>query len=256
MPQPPACSRLGRHCQELDVKVRISDLDDDGLTLQDAASTWLTGHTQCITWGDPYTEGRMLYVDATIHIPCRYLDANGTGSRCTAHGFRGRTPRSTQPAARRLQLGGDRFSVIHRKRRRDLRLPMEESNGRSLPVIQDENPCATAECRTSDNTVGAACCRDLTLEIELPERRHRAEQLLRSRRSPYVCRIKRDDEDTMACEVISACGYLDPADGVSCTLHGRERPNGKPAKPSICSEWPDELDEDETGHPGCVFCSE
>jgi hypothetical protein len=257
MPNPPACSGLGRHCQELDLKVRISDLDDDGLTLQDAASTWITGHTERITFGDPYSENRMLYVDATVHVPCRYLDANGTGSRCTAHGFRGRPPRSTQPhALRRLQLGGDRFSIVHGKRRRNLRLSLEQPRGRALPIIHEENPCATAECRTSDNRVGAACCRDLTLEIEMPERQQRTEALLRARKTPFVCRIKREDEDTVECEVISACGYLDAGDGVSCTLHGRERPNGKPAKPSICSDWPDDLDEDETGHPGCVFCSE
>jgi hypothetical protein len=51
--------------------VRISDLDDDGLTMQDASATWLTGHTERITWGEPYVEGRMLLVAATVHVPCR-----------------------------------------------------------------------------------------------------------------------------------------------------------------------------------------
>ena len=74
------------------------------------------------------------------------------------------------------------------------------------PVIQDENPCLEASCRTADNTVGAACCRDLTLELEIPKRQKRVEALLRSRKSPFVCRIKREDEDTMECEVISAYG--------------------------------------------------
>ena len=76
---------------------------------------------------------------------------------------------------------------------------------------------------------------------------------MRSRKKPYVCKVKREDEDILECEVISACGYLNAGDGVTCTLHGRIRPNGEPAKPYLCTEWPDELDDDETGHPGCVF---
>ncbi len=254
MPQPPPCKKMGRHCQELTLKVRISDLDDDSLTLQDAAATWLTGHTERITWGDPHIVERMLMVDATVHVPCRYLESNGDGARCAAHGHRGRMPRSSQAAERSpIQLGDERFSVIQDKRRRTLTLPPEKPADRSLPVVQEENPCLDAPCRTADNTRGAACCRDLTLELEIPKRQRRTELLLRSRRSPYLCKINREDEDTVECEVISACGYLDGDDGISCTLHGRVRPNDKPAKPSLCSDWPD-LEEDETGHPGCVFC--
>jgi hypothetical protein len=49
--------------------------------------------------------------------------------------------------------------------------------------------------------------------------------------------------------MISACGYLDE-DGLNCRLHGRLRPDGRPAKPDLCSEWPD----DGKGlHPGCIF---
>ena len=37
---------------------------------------------------------------------------------------------------------------------------------RSLPVLEPSaNPCATAPCRTADNTMKAACCRDLQIEI-------------------------------------------------------------------------------------------
>ena len=252
MATPPSCTRLGRHCRELQVTVRISDLDDDSLTLQDASATWMTAHGERISWGEPYVVDRLLMVDATIHVPCRYYRSQEGQAHCTAHGFRGRAPRSVRPAPPRLQLGGGRFSVIQGKKRRVLRLPPEEPDGRSLPVIQEENPCLQAACRTSDNRVGAACCRDLTLELEAPARRTRFEELLRSRKAPYVCRVQRDDDETMACEVISACGYLSEEDHISCTLHGRVRPNGKQAKPSLCYEWP-ELDEDETGHPGCVF---
>ena len=254
MPSPPPCKQLGRHCRELDLTVRISDLEDDSKTLQDAASTWLTGHTERITWGDPYVTDGLLVVDATLHVACRYLEnVDGGGARCQAYGFRGSMPSTTQPAElARLQLGGGHFSVIHRHKRRVLELPFEEPPPRSLPVLQSENPCATANCRTADNKRGAACCRDLTLELDLPRRKRRLEALVRSRKSPYVCRIKRDDDETLDCEVITACGYLENG-SVNCTLHGRIRPNGRPAKPSICTEWPDELGEDETGHPGCVL---
>ena len=37
--------------------------------------------------------------------------------------------------------------------------------------------------------------------------------------------------------MISACGYLGD-DGVACTLHGRKRADGRPAKPDLCIEWP------------------
>ncbi len=252
MPNPPPCKHLGRHCRELDVTVRISDLEDDSLTLQDAAATWLTGHTERITWGEPYVTDGLFMVDATVHVSCRYLAGDSKGARCDAHGFRGRMPSSTQTEPMRLQLGGERFSLVHRRKRTKLTLPFEEAPALSLPVIQSENPCANAECRTSDNKVGAACCRDLTLELDLPRSRQRLEALIRSRKSPYVCRIRRDDDETLDCEVISACGYLEEG-SVNCTLHDRVRPNDRPAKPSICSEWPDDLDEDETGHPGCVL---
>jgi hypothetical protein len=237
--------------------VRISDLDDDSNTLQDAAATWLTGHTERITFGDPYIQGGMLQTDATIHVPCKYLERNGDGGqvRCTAHRFEGKIHHSGNTNTRkRLQLGDERFSIIHKRKRRTLLLPPEEAPARSLPVLEEDNPCATAQCRTSDNVRGAACCRDLSLEIHLPKSQVRMEALLRSRKAPYLCKVKREDEDTMECEVISACGYLE--DGtLNCVLHGRVRPNGKAAKPSICSEWPD-LEEDEGGHPGCVLVEE
>nr|MBA2458986.1 hypothetical protein [Gemmatimonadales bacterium] len=49
--------------------------------------------------------------------------------------------------------------------------------------------------------------------------------------------------------VISACGYLGE-DGLACGLHGRRRPDGRPAKPDLCSEWPPK---NKGLHPGCVF---
>ncbi len=256
MPLKPPCTRMGKHCREIKLTIRISDLEDDSPTLIDAASTWLTGHTQRISFGDPYVSGDYFMVDAIVHVPCRYfaVERKGAGrhpARCRAHGFKGNLPRTTPKRELKLQLGADRFSIIHRRRRRNLNLPLEAESSRSLPVIEEENPCRGAPCRTADNTVGAACCRDLSLEIDLPESQTFKEALLRSRKSPYLCKVKREDDETMEAEVISACGYLSSDDNLSCTLHGRTRPNGRPAKPSICTEWPEELDDDETGHPGC-----
>jgi hypothetical protein len=119
---------------------------------------------------------------------------------------------------------------------------------RALPTLQS-NPCVGAPCRTADNTMGAACCRDLTLDVVIPAYDMHSEELLAARKAPYLCKVTRVSEDIVECETISACGYLD-TDGVSCGLHDRVRPDGQPAKPSICSEWPD-LDPGDTGHPGC-----
>ena len=75
------------------------------------------------------------------------------------------------------------------------------------------------------------------------------EALLRSRLPPYVCKVSLASEDILECEIISACGHL-AGDDLSCSLHGLMRPGGAPAKPSICSDWPD-LDPDSEYHPGC-----
>lgn len=271
MPTTPPCKSLGRHCRELDLTIRISDIADESQTLQDASATWMTGHTQRITFGKPYVADDELRVDATIHVPCKYLRTNDgrpavrpdgetapvvNGGRpgicCAAHGFRGPLPRSTQarPENRdRVRLGNGAFSVFYKGKRRRLNLRLKRAAQHALPVLQSDNPCVGAPCRTGDNVRGAACCRDLTLELMLPETQRRLEALLRSRQSPYLCKVKREDEDTVECEVISACGYLDD-DGISCGLHDRILPNGWRAKPSMCYEWPD-LEPDETGHTGC-----
>ena len=124
---------------------------------------------------------------------------------------------------------------------------------RSLPVLSHgsggDNPCATAPCRTADNTRKAACCRDLQVEIMCTRAQRRLEALVRSRRSPYLCKIERGGDYSLEVEMISACGYLE-ADGVSCSLHGRHRPDGRTAKPDLCFEWPPK---NRGLHPGCIF---
>ncbi len=253
----PQCKKLRRACRELDVVVRVSDLESDTHTEQDAAATWITGHNERITFGEPYRKNGELMVDAIVHVPCKYLKtapaSNGADQAfCAAHGFRGPIPESwqpTEPAA--FHNGTSTLSLIHKGRRQLVKIHPKRTKKRSLPVLQPDNPCSTARCRTSDNKVGAACCRDLKLELWLPKKRKKFETLLRTRKPPYLCKIEREDKDTVECEVISACGYLD-SDGVGCVLHDKIRPNGKSAKPQLCYDWP-ELKKDETGHPGCVL---
>ena len=55
---------------------------------------------------------------------------------------------------------------------------------------------------------------------------------------------------TIEAEMISACSYIMEEDGVSCGLHGRRRPNGRVAKPYICTKWPDDA---EVTHRGCAL---
>jgi hypothetical protein len=115
------------------------------------------------------------------------------------------------------------------------------------------NPCAEAPCRTADGTRGAACCRDLQVEIQCREDEGVLEALLRNRKSPYLCKVEREDDDpeALTVEILSACGYL-LEDGIHCALHGRSRADGRPAKPELCTQWP----EKRTGlHPGCAFRS-
>ena len=141
---------------------------------------------------------------------------------------------------------------MHRGHSRRMALRRRPSPPRPLPVLGGANPCAGAPCRTADNTRGAACCRDLTLEVVAPAEdpaSNHLEALLLARRSPYLCKTERVSREIVECEVISACGYLE-GDGISCALHRLTRPDGNPAKPDVCSGWPD-LGPDDVGHPGC-----
>ncbi len=259
MAEAPHCTALSRHCRELSVTLRVADRKEDGQTFLDAAATWLLGHTERIAMGAPYFKASALVVDAVVRIPCKYLrlasGANGDDTaRCSAHGFRGRVPSSTPApadAAPGLRRSDGKFDIVFKGKRRPLQLRMKRAAQRALPVIQSDNPCVGAPCRTADNTHGAACCRDLTLEVLTPESDTRTESLLRARKSPYLCKVSRENPEIVECEVISACGYLDD-DGITCALHDRLLPNGRLAKPSICMEWPD-LGPDDTGHPGCVL---
>jgi hypothetical protein len=245
VPAAPPCQGLGSHCRAIPVLLRVGALEE-GTTSLDHETTWLLGHTQHITFSEVWEDEGELYVDAVLHVPCRYLRRDGATSECRAHGFSGPTPRGPTRRDQPRRLGKDRFLVVENRRPRVRTLPPPP---RSLPVLTGDNPCALAPCRTADHTRGAACCRDLQIEIMCTRRQRRLEALVRSRQSPYLCKVERAGDFSIEAEMISACGFLDD-DGIGCSLHGRYRPDGRPAKPDLCSEWP----EKKRGlHPGCVF---
>jgi hypothetical protein len=248
----PPCRALGRHCRELRLTLAVADLEADTPQEQDALATWLLGHRERISFGPLYAMEELLVVDARLHVPCRHLDDGPRGTRCRAHGFAGELPATRVPASPPLRHGECRFSIVEKARLREVDLTPPTSYRRSLPVLAGSNPCATAPCRTADNRRGAACCRDLTLDVILPLGEDLLEALLRSRKPPYVCKVARTDEVTVECEVISACHYLEH-DGIHCGLHGLKRPDGREAKPDLCFEFPDLSDPELGGHPGCVF---
>ena len=244
-PTAPPCRGLGSQCRGVPVTLRVGPLEEGTASL-DHEATWLVGHTQNISFYDLWEDEGELYVDAMLHVPCRYLHRDGSRAQCLAHGYRGPVPRGPHKREQPRQLGRDRFVVVENRRTAVRRLPQP---ARGLPVLTASNPCALAPCRTADNLRGAACCRDLQIEIMCTKRQRKLEALVRSRRSPYLCKVERAGDFSIEAEIISACGYLDD-DGIGCSLHGRRRADGRPAKPDLCSEWPPKKQD---LHPGCVF---
>jgi hypothetical protein len=229
------------------VTLRVGPLEE-GTTSLDHEATWLIGHTQRITFYDLWEDEGELYVDAMLHVPCRYLQTEGSRGRCAVYGYSGPAPRGPYQPKQPRRLSRDRFLIVE-NRRTTVRALAAPAPARSLPVLASGNPCALASCRTSDNLRGAACCRDLQIEIMCTKRQRKLEALVRSRRPPYLCKVERGGDYSIEAEIISACSYLDD-DGIACTLHGRRRADGRPAKPDLCSDWPPKK---HTLHPGCVF---
>jgi len=240
----PPCSRLGRQCRSLDVTLRIGKLDE-GQDSLDHEATWLLGHTAQIDFGRLRTRNGELLVDARLHVPCKYLKEAGAEAHCQVHGFRGAPPAHPRRPPQPRQLGDNRFRIVD-QRRLVTRPAVNVRAG--LPVL-GTNPCLGAPCRTADHTRTAACCRDLQVEILCRLEEPALEALVRSRQSPYLCKTERNETDSIESEMISACAFLG-SDGVACSLHGRVRDDGRPAKPDLCTEWPEGGD---LMHPGCVF---
>lgn len=244
MTMPPLCTRLGPHCRWLDVTLRIGELEE-GVESLDHEATWLLGHTGRLDFGSLRKRRGELLVDARLHVPCKHFQEDGASASCAALGYRGKPPRTARRPPQPRQLGGNRFLLVDGER---LRARPAVNVRAGLPVL-GSNPCLGAPCRTADNTRGAACCRDLQVEILCPEEDLRLELLIHSRQSPYLCKTERNEPDSVEAEMISACAYLGE-DGVACSLHGRLREDGRPAKPDLCSVWPERGD---LKHPGCVF---
>jgi hypothetical protein len=245
------CRKLGSQCRALRVTLRVGSLEE-GETSLDHEATWLLGHTEKITFGDLWWGEGDLYVEAILHVPCRHLRSDGVASECRVFGYRGAARRAPKRPEQPRRLGRDRFRVVDAKRMVTRLLPPpapEPVPLHALPVLESANPCATAPCRTADHRRKAACCRDLQVEIMCTRKERGLEALVRSRRSPYLCKIERGGDFSLDVEMISACGYL-ADDGVACSLHGRVRGDGRPAKPDLCTEWPPK---NRGLHPGCVF---
>ncbi len=251
MTPPPACRALGSQCRGLDVTLRVAVISDT-LASTDHEVTWLLGHTQHIGFASPTRYGKHVVVDAVLAVPCRHYREGVDGAVCGAHGFTGpAVPAPVLPAQPR-RLGGDRFRVVENAAQVDRTFPSPHSQ-RALPVVVvsegESNPCASAPCRTADNRRGSACCRDLQIEIQCRRDQVELERLVRHRKSPYLCKVEREGDETICAEVISACGYLDEAAG-GCALHGRYRADGRTAKPDLCFDWPPK---GKGLHPACVF---
>jgi len=229
------------------VTLRVAAINST-LDSADHEATWLLGHTDRIHFGPLYRRGAHLYARATLAAPCRYATRDGRQVRCGAHGFRGEVRPATHRKVDR-QLGAGRFEYVERGRLRQGSLAAEPAGRASLPVLNGANPCATARCRTADGAIGAACCRDLQLEILCRPENRRLELLVRARKSPYLCKVDRESPDSLGVEVISACSYLEPG-GVLCSLHGRRRRDGRSAKPDLCFSWPAKGD---SHHRDCAF---
>lgn len=246
MPPVPPCTSLGRQCRSLDVTLRIGPLEDGPESL-DHEATWLLGHTARLDFGRLRIRKGELLVDARLHVPCKHLVEDGTAAECRAHGFRGRAPARPRRPPQPRQLGGGRFRLVDQRRLAD-RPTVNPRAG--LPVL-GTNPCLGAPCRTAEHTRAAACCRDLQIEILCTRAETRLEALVLARKPPYLCKTERNEEDSIEAELISACAFL-AGDGVACSLHGRTRQDGRPAKPDLCSTWPEGGD---LMHPGCVFAA-
>src|SRR4051794_27327715 len=163
-PRPPAappCHALGSQCRAVPVILRVGALEEGNASL-DHETTWLIGHTQHITFSEIWEDEGELYVDAMLHVPCRFLQTDRVVASCAAYGFSGRQPRGPARSQQPRRLGRDRFLIVENRRPAVRALPPPQ---RTLPVLQGTNPCAAAPCRTADNTRGAACCRDLQVEI-------------------------------------------------------------------------------------------
>lgn len=245
MPAPPPCQAVGPQCRSLEVTICVARLDPTDPASGDHEATWLFGHTERIQFGALVVRQNELVAGARIDVPCRHAAIKGGTVHCRAHGFSGAVSEPLK-AGQGHWTAPDEALMAENGRIKPVHVSKPVTGPKDLPVF--DNPCETARCRTADNTVGAACCRDLQLTVMCRTDERWLEALIRNRKSPYICKIERESADAMGFEAISACGFLN--ERRVCGLHGLERPDGRSAKPDLCFDWPDG---DDHYHPGCAF---
>src|SRR5919202_376921 len=103
----PPCRGMGSHCRGVPVTLRVGPLEE-GTSSLDHEATWLIGHTERITFYDLWDDGGELYVDAMLHVSCRYLRQDGAEAACAIHGYRGPAPRGPRRPEQPRRLGGGR----------------------------------------------------------------------------------------------------------------------------------------------------
>src|SRR6185436_8233911 len=124
-PTIPPCRSMGAQCDGLRVMLRVATLEG-GPESADHEATWLLGHTERITFlGDLRRDGRDLFIEALLQVPCRFLGTDPSGrGHCKAHGYRRRAgPRQPDPAEPR-RFGLDRFQIVERGKQVERRLPL------------------------------------------------------------------------------------------------------------------------------------
>src|SRR6185503_9894304 len=142
----PSCTSMGSHCRALPVMLRVSDLREDDARFRDDISTWLMGHRQTIDFGTQQVVGNWVVVEATIHVPCKYLNSGARGARCTAHGYSAVVPEVPRPARAPLVASDGTVTVFQDDKLQTLALEPRAKPEHSLPTLE-VNPCAGAPCR-------------------------------------------------------------------------------------------------------------
>src|ERR687895_163703 len=128
------CRKLGSQCRSLRVTLRVGSLEEGDSSL-DHEATWLLGHTQHISFGDLWWGEGDLYVEAILHVPCRYHRSDGETAECRLFGYRDVVRRPPRRPAQPRRLGADRFQVVDAKRVVTRVLPPAPSPRHALPVL-------------------------------------------------------------------------------------------------------------------------
>ena len=243
----------GSQCQSIRVTLRDRRAGGRPDSL-DHEATWLLGHTAQIDFLELWEGEGDLYVDAVAPRPLSLSAPGGRpgpmpGARlrgARAPGARGASRSRCSSAATASWSSTDcrnavlRASASPRARCRCSRTaPVARATTpaprpRAAPPTTPAKPPAAVTCRSRSCAPG-------------PSADWRRWCVRAARR--ISARSSGPATTSLEVEMISACGYLE-GDGVSCSLHGRHRADGRTAKPDLCFEWPPK---NRGLHPGCVF---